>query len=140
ELAVTTAVSLANAVYELGQQIGLITNGRDAADRIRTEGWEHDYRTRIAARAHAGMKEESDRLQPVIVQTRRGAEQLMRIRESLARVELTDGLTFAQLVSETTSRMPHDATIIAVLPRATVDTAIALGTLQRRGHAVVAVL
>ena len=38
ELAVTTTVSLANAVYEMGQQIGLITNGRDAADRIRLEG------------------------------------------------------------------------------------------------------
>ena len=36
--------------------------------------------------------------------------------------------------------MPRDATIIAVLPRATVDTAIALGTLRRRGYAVAAVL
>src|SRR5262249_26709762 len=46
ELAVTTATSLANAVYEMGQQIGLVTNGRDAADRIRLEGWVHDFRTR----------------------------------------------------------------------------------------------
>jgi uncharacterized repeat protein (TIGR01451 family) len=140
ELAVTTAVSLANAVYELGQQVGLLSNGRDAADRIRTEGWEHDYRTRAAARTNAGMREQSERLQPIAVNTRRGAEQLMRIRETLARVELTDGLTLAQLVTETMSRMPHDATIIAVLPRATVDTALALGTLRRRGFAVVAVL
>src|SRR5215470_8095564 len=35
ELAVTTAVALANAVSLMGQPIGLITNGRDAADRIR---------------------------------------------------------------------------------------------------------
>ncbi len=35
ELAVTTAVALANAVCLMGQPIGLITNGRDAADRIR---------------------------------------------------------------------------------------------------------
>ena len=38
ELAVTAALSLANAVYEMGQQVGLVTNGRDAADRIRTRG------------------------------------------------------------------------------------------------------
>ena len=37
ELAVTAAASLANAVYEMDQQIGLVTNGRDAADRIREE-------------------------------------------------------------------------------------------------------
>src|SRR6266851_7317805 len=49
ELAATTAASLANAVYETGQQIGLITNGRDAADRIKLEGWDEDYRTRQAA-------------------------------------------------------------------------------------------
>ncbi len=35
ELAVTTAVALANAVCLMGQPVGLITNGRDAADRIR---------------------------------------------------------------------------------------------------------
>ena len=99
ELAVTTAVSLANAVYEMGQQIGLATNGRDAVDRIKTEGWEHDPRTRQAARSTAAMSEENERLQPLLVETRRGVEQLQRIRETLARVELTDGLTFAELVT-----------------------------------------
>ena len=116
ELAVTTAASLANAVYQLGQQIGLITNGRDAADRIRQEGWNLEFRTRDAARHQIGMQESSDRLQPVIVETRRGAEQLTRILETLARVELTDGLSFAQLVIESSSRMPRDATVVAVLP------------------------
>ena len=42
---------------EMGQQIGLVTNGRDAADRIRQEGWDFDIRTpqgRPARRRHAG--------------------------------------------------------------------------------------
>ena len=98
ELAVTAAASLANAVYEMDQQIGLVTNGRDAADRIRQEGWDYDIRSRKAARQAAGMMAASDRLQPVVVETRRGAEQLMRILETLARVELTDGLAFAELL------------------------------------------
>ena len=34
ELAVTAAASIAGAVCEMGQQVGLATNGRDAADRI----------------------------------------------------------------------------------------------------------
>ena len=140
ELAVTAAASLANAVYHMGQQVGLVTNGRDAADRIRQQGWEEDPRTRNAARATAAMLESSDRLEPLVVRTQRGPEQLMRILETLARVELTDGFDFAQLIIETASRMPRDATVIAVLPSVTMETAVALGNLRRGGYAVTAIL
>ncbi len=140
ELAITAAASIANAVYLMGQQIGLVTNGRDAADRIRTEGWTGDVRTRAAAKASAGMKDKSDRLEPLIVQTRRGPEQLMQILETLARVELTDGLTLPQLIVESTSRMPRDASVIVILPKATMETAIALGELRRQGYAITAVI
>jgi uncharacterized repeat protein (TIGR01451 family) len=140
ELAVTAAASLAQAVYELGQQVGLITNGRDAADRIRLEGWDHDYRTRQVARKKTAMRERSDRLQPLVVETRRGAEQFQRIRETLARVDFTDGLSFAELVTEAASRMPRDATVVALLPAVPVETALALGNLKRSGYAVSVVL
>jgi uncharacterized repeat protein (TIGR01451 family) len=140
ELAVTAAASLAHAVYQLGQQVGLVTNGRDAADRIRQEGWAHDYRTRAEALKSAGMQEESDRLQPLVVETRRGPEQFQRILQTLARVELTDGLTLSQLIVETASRLPRDATVVAILSEASAETALALGNLRRRGHAVVAIL
>ena len=60
ELSVTAAASLANAVYEMDQQIGLVTNGRDAVDRIRQEGWDYDIRSRKAARQAAGMLESSE--------------------------------------------------------------------------------
>ncbi len=140
ELAVTTAVALANAVSELGQQVGLITNGRDAADRIRVEGWEHDYRTRTGARSGTAMREQSERLQPLVVPTRRGLEQFQRILETLARVELTDGLTLAELAVETASRMPRDATIVAILADVSVETALALGSLRRQGYAVSVIL
>lgn len=140
ELAITAAASIANAVYEMGQQIGLVTNGRDAADRIRVEGWAYDLRTRDAARKAASMADTSDRLQPVIVPTRRGADQLMQILETLARIELTDGLDLAQLVSETTNRMPRDATVIVILPRVTEADAIVMGNLKRQGYSVTVIL
>jgi uncharacterized protein (DUF58 family) len=140
ELAVTTTVSLANAVYELGQQVGLISNGRDAADRIRSQGWQHDYRTRLAAREKVVMREQSERLEPLVVQTRRGVEQFQRIRETLARVEMTDGLAVAELITEVASRIPRDATVVAVLPDVTVETALSLGNLRRQGFAVSVVL
>ncbi|HZN33224.1 MAG TPA: DUF58 domain-containing protein [Pirellulaceae bacterium] len=140
ELAVTAAASIANAVYLMNQQIGLVTNGRDAVDRIRQEGWAHDYRSRAAALASASVKDKSDRLAPLIVQTRRGPEQLMRILETLARVELTDGLPLPALIDEASSRMPRDATVIAILPPGSRESAAALGNLRRRGFAVTALV
>jgi uncharacterized repeat protein (TIGR01451 family) len=140
ELAVTATVSLAHALYQLGQQVGLVTNGRDAADRIRLEGWASDYRTRKEAQQSVSMREHSERLQPIVVPTRRGIEQFQRIRETLARVELTDGLTVPQLLEETSSRLPRDATVVAILGSVSPETALALGSLRRRGFAVTAIL
>ena len=140
ELAVTAAASLANAVYLQGQQVGLITNGRDAADRIRQHGWQAEYRTRNEAQQAAQMREESDRLRPLMVPTRRGPEQLRRILETLARIEFTDGLEFAKLIRETTSRMPRDATVTAILPDVSEEAAWALGCLRNQGFAVTAVV
>ncbi len=158
ELSVTAAASLANAVYEMDQQIGMVTNGRDAADRIRQEkgdsphlperpegsfaqmGTVPFFRSRKAARRAAGMLDQSDRLRPLLVETRRGPEQLLRILETLARVELTDGLTFAQLLAETAGRIPRDATVVALLASPSVETIVALGELHRRGLAVTAIL
>ncbi|HEY3967970.1 MAG TPA: DUF58 domain-containing protein [Planctomycetaceae bacterium] len=140
ELAVTAAASLSNAVYQMGQQIGFITNARDAADRIREEGVSHEFRTRSLALDTVEMQGRSERLRPVIVETRRGPEQLVRILEALARAELTDGLRFAQLVIEATSRLPRDATVVALLPNVPPETAIVLGSLRRRGYAVTVIL
>ncbi len=140
ELAITAAASLANAVYQMGQQIGFITNGRDAADRIRQEGVRHEFRTRSLALNNVEMADRNERLRPVVVETRRGAEQFTRILEALARVELTDGLSFSQLVMEVTGRLPRDASVVAILGNVPDETAIALGQLRRRGYAVTAVL
>lgn len=140
ELAITTAASLANALCQMGQQIGLITNGRDAVDRIQEEGHKREFRTRAAAKSTLGVLNDSTRLRPVIVETRRGVETFERIRESLARLELTDGLTLAQLIIEGSSRMPRDATVIVILGDVTTESAIALGNLRRSGYAVTAIL
>ncbi|MEZ6045923.1 MAG: DUF58 domain-containing protein [Planctomycetaceae bacterium] len=140
DLAVTTVVSMANAISLMGQQIGLITNGRDAVDRIQQEGYKTEFRSRDAAQENLGMKLSSDRLRPLIVPTRRGHDQFMQIRETLARVELTDGLSFAQLVEETRPRLVRDATIVAVLGRVDEDVAATLGSLRRQGFAVTAIL
>jgi uncharacterized protein (DUF58 family) len=140
ELAITAAASIAHAVSLMGQQIGLVSNGRDAADRIRTEGWASDWRTREDAKVAASVRATSDRLRPVVIDTRRGHDQQQQILEMLARLELTDGLSLSQTILETAPRMPRDATVIAILPQVTHEAAIALSTLRRRGLAVVAII
>jgi uncharacterized protein (DUF58 family) len=140
ELAVTAAASLAAGVVQMGQQVGLVTNGRDAAERVRREGWRHDSAASRKAAQAAGMADKSDRLRPVIVPTRRSDVQLRQILRTLARVEKTDGLHFAELVREATSQIPTSATVIAILTKVTPETAIALGCLRRRGLAVTAII
>jgi uncharacterized protein (DUF58 family) len=140
ELAVTAVASIAGAICEMGQQVGFITNGRDAADRVRREGWTHEQLySRRQAQAVA-MGGASHRLRPLIVPTRRSNIQLRLILETLARVEKSDGLTFAQLIHETASRMSRSATVIAFLSAVTPETAIALGGLRRRGMSVTAIV
>lgn len=140
ELAVQTAASLAYALYQMGQQVGLITNGQDAADRIRQEGWEHDFRTRTSALKSVQRLPEDDRLRPLVVPTRRGVEQFQLIWAALARVELSDGLTLPQLLNEAGSRLPRDATVLAVLSRGSQSAALTLGNLRRQGYSVAAIL
>ena len=79
-----------------------------------------------------------DRLQPMVVSTRRGADQLMRVLEVLARLELNEGLDLAQLLAETDSRLPRDATVGVLVSAVRTETAITLGQLRRRGFAVTA--
>lgn len=148
ELAITTAASIAYVVASLHQQIGLASNGRDAADRIRDEALQHHppdaethgYATREEAQVRYELHKSNDRLRPVVVPTRRGLHQFQQIREALARLELTDGLTFPQLCLEMAPRLPRDATIIAILPQVSVESAVALGALRRQGFAVTAIL
>ena len=140
ELAVTAAASIAAALNEMGQQIGLISNGRDAVDRIRAEGWQGDERTREQAQGAASMSPASDRMRPLVVPTRKGPHQHLKILQTLARLELTDSLSFPQLVIETSNRFPRDATIVAILSKITLENAIALGALKRQGFSVMAIV
>jgi uncharacterized protein (DUF58 family) len=140
ELAITAAASLAHAVYELGQQVGLVTNGRDAVDRIRVEGWHAEWHNRKQIKRSTAMLDENDRLAPLIVPTARGPEKFTQILESLARLEKTDGLRLGALLAEAASRIPRDASVIAILTHVEEEDAIAIGNLVRQGYAVTVVL
>jgi len=140
EVAITAVASLANAVFLQGEQIGLVSNGRDAADRIRIFGWRAEFTTRRDAQTRATSIVPNERLQPIVLPARKGADQFDQILQSLARLEPTDGLNFAQLIEETEPRIRRDATVVAVLRHVTPATAVALGELVRRGFVVTAII
>jgi uncharacterized protein (DUF58 family) len=140
ELSIVTVASVANSVCLMGQQIGFVSNGRDAADRIRTEGWGAEFGARLEAQKAAAASGTNERLRPVMVETGRGVETYTRILETLARLEFTDGLEFAVMVEEAAARIRRDATVVAVLNNVTAETADALGSLVRRGFLVTAVV
>jgi uncharacterized protein (DUF58 family) len=140
ELAVVTVASLANAVFLTEQQIGFISNGRDAADRIREEGWRAEFLTRNDAQRRVTQTPANTRLRPVIVETGKGEDRFTMILAALARLEYTDGLDFAAMVTEAGSRISRDTTVVAVLGGVTNDIAVALGNLARRGFLVTAVI
>jgi uncharacterized protein (DUF58 family) len=140
ELAIVTVASLANAVFLMGQQIGFVSNGRDAADRIREEGWRAEFTSRDDAQQRASNPLANDRLRPVRVETRKGSEKMGQILETLARLEHTDGLEFSEMLAAAISQIPRDATVVPVLRQVTPAIAIALGGLVRRGFLVTAVI
>ena len=132
--------SLANAVCLLGQQVGFVSNGRDAADRIRAEGWTAEFTTRGEAHRRAAEPVANTRLQPVIIKTRKSEGQFRQILETLARLEHTNGLDFHEMLAEAGSEIPRDATVVAVLRRVTPASAAALGELARRGFLVTVIV
>ncbi len=140
ELAITAAASISNLLYEMNQQSGLLSNGRDAADRIREEGWQGDSRTRGQSRQGVTMADKTDRLLPVLIPPSRSPERLHQILDQLARLELTDGLTLDQTLLGSTGRLPRDATIIAIVSKMNEPAAFALESLKRQGYAVVAIV
>jgi uncharacterized protein (DUF58 family) len=140
ELAAVAVASLANAVCLMGQQMGFVSNGRDAADRIREEGWRADFLTRHDARARAAEPLENTRLRPVLLKAAKGEEQLAEILAALARLEQTDGLDFAAMIREAAQNISRDTTVVAVLGAVTPQIAFALGEVARRGLLVTALV
>jgi uncharacterized protein (DUF58 family) len=136
ELAIKCAASIADTLQRMGQQVGLVSNATDAADRIRLHGWRSDQRTRAAAKQSAQMADESDRLNPVIVPTRKSPEQMAHILQALARMEISKGLALPDLLFETQAQIPRDATVIVIVSRIKLENAVALGGLVRQGYSV----
>ena len=124
----------------MGQQIGFISNGRDAADRIREEGWRAEFLTRKDALRRAANPKRTRGFVPVIIKPGRGEDHVGTILATMARLEHTDGLDIAAAARDAAARISRDTTVVAVLGMVTPDIAAALGDIARRGLPVSAIV
>lgn len=136
ELAITTAASIAYLLQSSGEQVGLLTNARDAAEVAKYEVESRDLLTRQEAEASVAGEEESDRLSPLTVPTRRSPIQAVKIIENLARVLPTDGLDVGQLILSEFRKLPRDAALLPIVPTVTEDLALILGQMKLSGFSV----
>ena len=140
DVAITAAASIAGWLHESGEPFALVTNGRDAADRIRTEGWVGDHRVRDAAAKAASMISENDRRRPVVLSADRGPLHLKAMIRTLARLERTNALTLAELLVESQSRISAETTALIILQDATPENISAIVSLSRQGRAVTVIV
>jgi uncharacterized protein (DUF58 family) len=140
DLAVTAAASICHTLMLMQQQFGLLSNGRDAADRVTTENRQREYETLERAQRSVVMRGKSDRLRPVVIPTARGPAHFQHVRKTLARLERTDGMLLEELLIESQSRLSRDASVMVILQEVDESAALALGMLRRQGYAVSAIV
>ncbi|MBI1318750.1 MAG: DUF58 domain-containing protein [Candidatus Hydrogenedens sp.] len=137
ELAITTAASIAYLLQMSGEQVGMVTNARDAAEVARYE----------SDTAHAESRYEMDdllrapdegatRISPLSVRTARSPIQAQQIIENLARVLPSDNLDASALLLASFRGLPRDAALLPVVPQVTERLAWTLASIKMSGFSV----
>ncbi|MDZ4859073.1 MAG: DUF58 domain-containing protein [Candidatus Hydrogenedentes bacterium] len=136
ELAITTTASIAYLLQMSGEQVGMLTNARDAAEVAKFDVETRESLSRQQAEYNVVGEDESTRLSPLTVPTRRSPVQALQIVENLARVLPTDGLDIGQTILAHYEKFPRDAALIAVVPQVTEDLSMILAQMKLSGFAV----
>jgi uncharacterized protein (DUF58 family) len=136
ELAITTTASIAYLLQMSGEQLGMLTNGQDAAEIARYEVESRQALSRTDADGSIVGESTSSRLSPLQVPTARSPVQAQKVIENLARVLPGRGLTIEQLILSEFYHLPRDAALLPVVPRVTEDLALALASMKISGFNV----
>lgn len=136
ELAITTTASIAYLLQISGEQVGMITNARDAAEVAQYDVEKHETLSRQDVDAEVEGELIGTRISPLCVETHRSPFQAQRVIENLARVLPTDGLDGMGLVMNQYHSLPRDATLMVVAPIITERMAHALAAIKLTGFNV----
>ncbi|MFP4502532.1 MAG: DUF58 domain-containing protein [Candidatus Hydrogenedentota bacterium] len=136
ELAVTTTASIAYLLQMAGEQVGMLTNARDAAEIAKYEVEQRESLSKDEARASIVGEDDPASISPLSVHTTRSPLQAQRIAENLARVLPGYGLDCEQLLMTGFRALPRDAALLPVTPHVTPALALTLGMLKQHGFQV----
>jgi len=137
ELAITTAASIAYLLQMSGEQVGMVTNARDAAEEARyTAAQEHADNRYEMDDLLAAPEDSGSRVSPLSVRTARTPIQAQQIIENLARVLPSNGLDASGLLLESFRGLPRDATLLPIVPQVTERLAWTLASMKLSGFSV----
>ena len=136
ELAITVTASVAHLLQMGGEQVGMLTNGFDAAEAARYEVESKQVLSRAEAEAAVAGEAELDLIKPLLVPTLKSPIQAQKIAENLARVIPGKGLDAVDLIMNEYSGLPRDATLIPVVPQVSERLALVLAEMKLIGFAV----
>ena len=136
ELAVTLAASAAWHVYGKREKVGLVTNGADAATRMKFDNAEVETSRRREALDRRGPSARPEPAVGLQVETRRAAEQALRIFEALARIELSTNYPLERLLADFAPRLARDARLVLVTHRVDAELASVLEHVRDGGFLV----
>ena len=136
ELAVTVTASIAYLLQMSSEQVGMMTNGLDAAELARYEVDTQRALSREEIERYLVDEATSDRLSPLHVPTLRSADQAQVIAENLARVVPGYGLDVEQMLLAEFRGLPRNAALLPVVPAVTKGFAMALAEMKLCGFAV----
>lgn len=130
ELAIEAAASMAYALVQDRQSVGLVTNGTAALDDAEPISQPAPGSTagQSSQGSPPGRRRPEDAGRPVFIQPRKGSGGVMEILEVLATIECAPSMTLPQLLAETTPRLNWGATLILITP---VDSPRLIETLLR---------
>jgi uncharacterized protein (DUF58 family) len=136
ELAITTTASIAYLLQMSGEQVGMITNARDAAEVAKYEVEMQQRLSREDADESVEGEDASTRISPLSVATARTPIQAQKIAENLARVLPGHGLDAERMVLSEFRELPRDAALLPVVPQVTESLALTLGSMKLAGFNV----
>ncbi|PCJ63106.1 MAG: hypothetical protein COA73_05885 [Candidatus Hydrogenedentota bacterium] len=136
ELAITTAASMAYLLQISGEQLGLLTNGMDAAELAQYEVEAHRELSREDIEQKASLEKESTRISPLQVPTLKSPIQAQKIIDNLARIIPGYGLDASRLLMEEFRGLPRDATLIPIVPYVSEQFALTLAEMKLSGFSV----
>ncbi|MCG8457079.1 MAG: DUF58 domain-containing protein [Holophagales bacterium] len=133
ELVISAAASVGSWVVGGGQAIGVLSNGRDAAERYPVDWQGEQFRRMEDLLADAGRRQRLEGTRPIELAPGKGERQLRRLRTLLARLAPARGLGLGELLRLELPRLSRSRVLMVVTPHLDAELVSSLVSLFRSG-------